>query len=250
MHSLLITAIVFTCVFAGAIFGMRVRHRLPHHHLGSESQDAIKLGMGLIATMSALVLGLLIASAKGSFDTQATEVRQMGADTLMLDRVLAAYGPEAAETRALLRQTVGGMVGNVWRDGATREAVFDNAAIDTAGLQIFRKIHELAPKDEVQRALKDEAAEIIKNLFKERWQLLTEGRSAIPMPFLAVLVFWLTILFASFGLFAPQNATVMAAFIVCALSVAGAIFLILELDRPFEGLMQISNEPFRRVTAQ
>jgi hypothetical protein len=205
--------------------------------------------MGLIATMSALVLGLLIASAKNSYDTQNAEIRQLGANVALLDRLLAAYGPETQETRDLLKQTVAKVVDEIWRKGETRAAALEDPANDDVSFAIFRKLQQLTPEDDVRRGLKQEMLDLTRAVAKTRWQLISEEGSAIPMPFLAVLVFWLMILFGSFGLFAPENTTVIAAFVVCALSVAGAVFLILELDRPFEGIMQVSSEPLRKVLA-
>jgi Protein of unknown function (DUF4239) len=247
MYSLLIAAGVFVGLLLSAWLGMKARGLLPQHHLSADSQDAIKLGMGLIATMAALVLGLLIASAKNSFDNQNNEMRQVVANLLELDRLLGVYGPEAAEARALLRASVEDVVNKTWRRGSSQKTVFDSSATTTTALAIFAKITALAPRDDLHQAIKDQAIDLIKTAAKARWQLVAEEGSSIPVPFLAVLVFWLSILFASFGLFAPRNATVLAAFAVCAMSVAGAIFLILELDRPFEGLMKISSEPFRKV---
>jgi hypothetical protein len=105
---------------------MLLRRILPEHHLNADSKDIVKLGMGLIATMSALVLGLLIASAKGSYDTQRTEVTQMSADIVQLDRVLAHYGPQAKEARDLERSVV--MVGldMIWSDSAFRSEKLDS----------------------------------------------------------------------------------------------------------------------------
>jgi hypothetical protein len=247
MYSLLIAVVVFACLSLSAWLGMKARGLLPQHHLSTESQDAVKLGMALIATMSALVLGLLIASAKSSFDIQNTEVQQVVANLVELDRILGVYGPEAAEARALLRDSVDDVVNKMWRRGSPQKTVFDSPVTTHTALAIFAKITALAPKDDLHQAIKDQAVDLIKTAGKARWQLVAEDGSSIPLPFLAVLVFWLSILFASFGLFAPQNATVMTAYAVCALSVAGAIFLIIELDHPFEGLMQISSEPFRKV---
>jgi hypothetical protein len=92
--------------------------------------------------------------------------------------------------------------------------------------------------------------QISADLGRTRSLLLEQTGGSIPMPFLVVLVFWFTVIFITFGLFAPPNATVIAVLLVCALSVAGAIFLILELDRPFEGLIQISDAPLRSALAR
>ena len=247
MHSLWISLLVFACLLAGSGLGLFLRRRLPQHHLSTDSKDAVKLGMGLIATMAALVLSLLIASTKTAYDTQNAEVRQIAASLVVLDRLLDSYGNYATEIRALLRRAVADVLDHGWRQGDARSTAFENPTVDGLSAVLFRRIEELSPANDIQRAIKDQAAEIVKTLSRERWQLVTEGGSAIPLPFLAVLIFGLVILFASFGLFAPPNATVIATFIVCAMSVAGAIFLIIELDRPFEGLMQISSEPFRKV---
>ena len=247
MRSLWISLLVFVCLLVGAGLGLFLRRCLPQHHLSTDSKDAVKLGMGLIATMAALVLSLLIASTKTAYDTQNAEVRQMAASLVMLDRLLDSYGNDAKEIRSLLRRAVANVLEHGWRQGDARSTAFENPTVNGISVVLFRRIEELSPANDIQRAIKDQAAEILKTLSRERWQLVTEGGSAIPLPFLAVLIFWLVILFVSFGLFAPPNATVIATFIVCAMSVAGAIFLIVELDRPFEGLMQISSEPFRKV---
>lgn len=247
MRSLVISAGVFSCLLLGAILGMAVRRKLPGHHLNTDSKDAVKIGMALIATMAALVLSLLIASTKSTFDAQNSQVRQMAADLAMLDRLLGAYGPEAGEPQAMLRDTVREVVEGTWERGGSRVAIFGNPKITVAALAILAKIEALPAADAVHQTMRDQAAELIKSSGHTRWQLVAQDDSSIQTPFLAVLVFWLIILFASFGLFAPGNATVLIAFGVCAVSVAGAIFLILELDRPFQGLMHISIEPFRQV---
>jgi hypothetical protein len=247
MRSLVISAGVFICLLLGAFLGMTVRRKLPGHHVNTDSKDAVKIGMALIATMAALVLSLLIASTKASFDAQNSEVRQMAADLVMLDRLLGAYGPEAGEPRTMLRDTVREVVEGTWERGGSRVAIFGNPKITSAALAILTKIEALPAADTPHETIRAQAAELIKSSGHTRWQLVAQDDSSIQTPFLAVLVFWLVILFASFGLFAPPNATVFIAFGVCAVSVAGALFLILELDRPFQGLMHISSEPFRQV---
>src|SRR5215471_16159987 len=232
MRSLVISAGVFVGVLLGACLGMTARRCLPNHHLSTESKDAVKIGMALIATMAALVLSLLIASTKSSFDAQNSQVRQMAADLVMLDRLLGAYGPEAGEPRAMLRDTVREVVEGTWDRGGSRVAIFGNPKITSAALAILAKIQALPASDALHQTMRDQAAGLIKSAGQTRWQLVAQDESSIQTPFLAVLVFWLIILFASFGLFAPPNTTVFIAFAVCAVSVAGALFLILELDRP------------------
>lgn len=241
MSSMAISWIVFACVFGGALLGTFLRAALPEHHLSTESKDLVRLGMGLIATMAALVLGLLIASAKSSYDTQRSELTQISANIILLDRVMAHYGPETKEARDLLRDSVVRVLDQIWPDDDSRTA---QLAPTAAGAEpLYNKIHALSPQSESQRALQAKALSIAEDIAQTRWLLFAQRGSAIAMPFLVVLIFWLTILFASFGLFAPPNATVIVTLFVCALSVSSAIFLILELDLPFEGLIAISSAP-------
>jgi hypothetical protein len=240
-----IALIVFACVFGGALLGMFLQVVTPKHHLSQGSQDVIKLGMGLIATMAALVLGLVIATAKSSYDTQDAAVKHSAAKVLLLDRVLANYGPETKETRDLLRRTVASRLDAIWPEGRFQPARFDGPEAVFAAQGFEARILQLAPQNDAQRWLKSQALQIGSDLMETRWLVLGGLGSSVPPPFLVVVVFWLTIIFASFGLFAPRNVTVVAVLFLCALSVAGAIFLILEMDQPFQGLMKISSAPLR-----
>src|SRR5215470_139896 len=123
MSSITISLIVLACVFGGALLGLLLRTVLPQHHLSSETKDIVKLGMGLVGTMAALVLGLLVASAKGNYDAQSTEVTQLSANIALLDRVLAMYGPETKEARAVLRVAVTRAIDQMWPKGDTPQAV-------------------------------------------------------------------------------------------------------------------------------
>jgi hypothetical protein len=235
--------IVLACVFGGALLGMALRPILPEHHLSAESKDVIKLGMGLTAMMSALVLALLTNSAKSSYDAQRNEVTQLSANIILLDRVLAHYGPEAKEARDLVKLSAAGMTDRIWPEN--RSGLAQLAPNTAVAEGFFDKIQELSPQNEVQRSLQAQAIKTSIDIGQARLLLLEQGGRSIPMPFLALLVFWLTIIFLSFGLFAPPNATVIVTLFLCALSVSGAIFLIMELDRPFGGLIQISAAPLR-----
>jgi Protein of unknown function (DUF4239) len=245
-----ISWIVFACVFGGALLGMVLRVTLPSEHLSADSKDVVKLGMGLVATMSALVLSLLVASAKSSFDLQGTQLTQMAGNIVLLDRVLAHYGPEAKDAREALRTMVAATVARVWSENAYHSEKLDSAETRAAAAAFYDKVHELSPRDDLQRSLRADAWQISLDIGRARSLLLEDKSSAIPVPFLVVLIFWLTILFTGFGLFAPPNATVIGVLCVCALSVSFAIFLILELDRPFQGLMQISGVPLRNALAR
>ena len=250
MSATAIALIVFACIAAGALLGMLLRGALPAHHLADESKDVMKLGMGLVATMAALVLGLLIASAKSSYDAQRVGFEQLAANLIVLDADLAHFGAAASDARAQLRHTVSAALERIWPTEG-RPALGLGASQTTAdGRTLLDKVQALAPRDDAQRWFQSQALQIGVELARTRWLLFEEQQGAsIPMPFLAVLVFWLAVLFASFGLFARPNATIVATLLVCALSVSGAIFLILEMDRPFTGMIQISSAPLRNALA-
>jgi hypothetical protein len=242
-----IGCVAFACVFGGALIGMALRRILPEHHLSADSKEVIKLAMGLTATMSALVLALLIASAKSSYDAQRNELTQLSATIILLDRGLAHYGPETKGARDLLRRYVAEMHDQIWENDRASAAELEPTAM--LGESFYDNLEQLSPQTDLQRSIKLEAQKMGVDLGQTRWLLSEQRGSSIPMPFLVLLVFWVTIIFLSFGLFAPPNATVIAALFLCALSVSGAIFLILELDRPFGGLVRISDLPLRNAMA-
>jgi len=249
MSAMWIGGIVFLCVFGGAALGTLLRAVLPTHHLSADSKDLVKLAMGLIATMSALVLGLLIASAKTSYDAQRAELIQLSADVIELDRVMAGYGPETRQARELLRGAVALTLERVWPgDGSLAKPA--QLALAAGATNLYKEVQKLAPQNEGQRLLEANAVRISTEIGRTRWVLFEQRERTIPAPFMVVLVFWLTVLFVSFGLFAPPNATVMVTLFVCALSVSGAMYLILELDQPFEGLMRLSSTPLRSALGQ
>jgi hypothetical protein len=219
---------------------MGVRRLLPEHHMTAESRDTVKLAMGLVATMSALLLGLLVSSAKGSYDTIRGEVIQMTAKATLVDRMLVAYGPETAEARARLSAAVEASVRRMWAGGEDMQTRLTPDV--QMAMAFFGAIERLAPRDDAQRVLKDRAVSQAMELGELRSLLLVQSASSISKPVLVVVVCWLVVIFLGFALLAPPNATGILALMVSALSVSGAIFLILELDRPFDGVFQIPRQ--------
>ncbi len=246
MSCLATSATVLACVFGGALLGITLRSVLPAQHLSTDSKDIVRLSAGLVGTIAALVLGLLVASAKGSYDSQASEVTQMSAQVALLDRLLAHYGADAGEARGKLRATAVRMAEQLWP--ADQSATSDSAP-SAGGETIYEAIQKLSPKDDVQRAIQGQAVTIALGLAQTRWLMYEQSATPVPMPMLVVLVLWLTVIFLSFGLFAPRNATVVISLFVSAMSVSCAILLILEMYRPFAGLIQISDAPLRAAIA-
>ena len=245
MNIAVITAILFVCLVGVALLGRRVRRYLPEDHLSADSKDAVKLAMGLIATMTAVLLGLLISSAKGTYDTVQSEVMQMAGKVGFLDRVLALYGPEAATARHACRDAVAEAVRRMWpgeRGGPARLAPNEQM-----GDEFYAAVHRLSPHDDSQRALKAEVVTLMVELGQLRSLLQAQAIPSISRPLLIALVSWLVLIFFGFSLVAPPNATTILALVASAFSVACAVFLILELDHPLAGLIRIPSEPMTNV---
>jgi hypothetical protein len=248
MNTTLTALIVFGCLVGAVLLGRALRRVLPEEHLTADSRDTIKLAMGLVATMAALVLGLLVSSAKGSYDTERSEVIQMAAKVAFLDRVLAVYGPEAAEARTRFHEAVKDAVMAMW-PGET--GVPAHLAPNTqAGNVVYGAVQGLSPHDDTQRKLKEQATTLATDLGQLRSLLVAQTVPSISLPMLIILVSWLAIIFLGFSVLAPSNATTIFALVVSALAVSGAIFLILELDQPFGGVIRISSEPMLNALHQ
>jgi len=249
MQPLIISSIVFACVFGSALLGMLLRTAVPDHHVSQDSKDVVKMAMGLLATMAALVLGLLTASAKSSFDTVDSEVQQSAAHIILLDRVLAQYGPETKETRDMLRQALAYRIQLTWPDDSSRATRVEAPEMTPTIEGIQSRVRALSPQSDAQRDLQSKALSLIGELTATRWLVFAQAGNSVPMVFLIVLVLWLAVLFISFGLLAPRNATVVVALLFCALSVAGSIFLILEMGHPLAGSIKVSGAPLRFALA-
>ena len=245
MNDLLISLLVFAVIFGGALLGVVLRHLLSESHLQSDSKDVVKMATGLIGTLAALVLGLLIASAKTSFDQKVNQVRQLTATIIVLDDQLAQYGPEAAPLRTRLRQSIPPLADRIWHEqgsSTANPAHFESSAQASA---FENELQRLSPNNDAQRSLQSRAVAAYTEGAQTRLLLFAQAGGSIPTPFLIILVFWLSAIFVSFTLFGQVNPVVMATLLVCALSFAGAIFLVLELDTPFAGLMGISSATLR-----
>ncbi|HKD23807.1 MAG TPA: hypothetical protein VKB71_17445 [Rhizomicrobium sp.] len=247
MSPLALSAIVFALVIASILIGTWLRRLLPQHHLDEDAKNIVRLGVALIATMAALVLSLLIAAANSSYDRQSNQVRQTTADIILIDNLMAAYGPDGVPIRKSMRSTIGPFVDRLWRENesAGPRPFVASVAAERADLGI----RALAPQNELQRSLKERALQVIADLEQTRLLLFVESGNTIPMPFLAVLTIWLMIIFASYSLFTSLNVTTFTILSLFALSAAAAIFLILELNSPFSGLMTIPSAPLHNALA-
>jgi hypothetical protein len=247
LSPLALSCIIFVLIVGGIFLGVALRRALPKHHLSKDSQEVVRLGVGLVATIAALVLGLLIAAAKSSFDTQSGQVKQITAEILLVDNLLSLYGPEAQPIRQELRTAMGSVVDHIWSEKKAKTT--GSFAADAPAEKVYVDLQALVPQTDLQRSIQTRAVQAGTDATQTRLLLFTESGNLIPVPFLAIMAFWLVIIFASFSLFSELNPTVFAFLVLFAFSASCALFLILELSQPFSGLMAISSAPLREALA-
>ena len=244
MNPIATSVIALACVFGGALAGLFLRTRLPDQHLQDDSKDIVMLGTGVVATMAALVLGLLVSSAKGSFDRTSDQVKLGAAKIVQLNHALAQYGDETKEIRRALWRYVEAAA-DATSGEKSRLMQLRTSAMETKADDVEVTIRALVPRSEAQRELRSLALTLIQDWSANRSLLLLQEHSSVSTPLLVVVVAWFALIFLGFGLFSPRNGTVFATLFLCALAVSGALFLILEMDTPLEGVIRISDEPTR-----
>ena len=249
MSPSVITLLVFAGIFGGALAGLYLSGMLPEHHLSDESLSVVKLTTGLIATLAALVLGLLISSAKGSFDRINNDLVENAARIVSIDRLLAEYGEATRELRELIRRDYANKVELITSGDAAQLKNLDAPKSIAAMESISAGLWRLAPRNDAQRGLRARALQIYGELASTRALAFLQKDGSIPLPLLAVLVSWLVIIFAAFGLCAPRNHTTIVALLAGSLCASAAVFLILELDRPLDGMIRIPAAPLRAALA-
>jgi hypothetical protein len=245
MNSAGIALVVLAVVFAGALFGMFVGQRLVPHHITSDTNRVITAAMAVVGTMTALVIGLLISSANTTYVTRSAATVQVSVDVIRLDGLLRRYGPETADARAALHAYAEHKLENLFgaSDGSPRR-LEDPAGLDRL-FDVQYALLALKPGNDRQRWLLQQAQQRTDNLSDARWQIAMQDVSSVPLPYLGVVALWLAMLFASFGLFSPRNATAVVTLFVCALAVSSAFKLMLDMDTPFGGPVHTTGFPIR-----
>lgn len=249
MNPILTSLLVATCIFAAAMAGLLLHARLPHEHRSKDTQDVIRLGTGMLSVLASLVLGLLIATAKSSYDTTEQSVRGYATELVLLDETFRDYGPDAKIPRDQLRAYTAQTFADFWPTNGQAPAVLNSQAAGAMLEHIREAIRALKPVDEGQRWLQDQALQISTVLLRQRWLMIEQTATSIQPVVLVVLVLWISFIFATFAVNAPRNATVVVAFLICALAFGGSIYLILEMDSPLAGLMKLSDWPMRNALA-
>jgi hypothetical protein len=243
MSSIPITIGAFALAFGGALLGAVLGTRLPKYHLTEQNKEVVRLAMALVGTLTAIALGLLIGSAKTYYDTQSSELTQVSANVALLGRILQYYGPEASEARESLRLAVERVLAENWPNERGENWKPSTKAGNIQ--EVYEQLRALAPKDEEHRMIKSEALGLLRNLAQLKWLLIAQRASTILQPLLFVMIFWMTSIFLSWGMFSGANTISVTTFFVAALCVSSAVFLILELYTPYSGLLHLSSGPLR-----
>lgn len=250
MNAVAVGLFVAACVFASGLFGLRLRSFLPETHLTKDTQDVVRLATGMLSMLTALVLGLLIATAKGYSDTIDREMRGHAAELILLDGTLRDYGADADAARELLRRYAVRTVQDVWRRSGDSPVDLNDASAGALLERVRRAVRALSPADAGPRWLQDQALQTTTTLLRQRWQMIEQTGPSVRPVLLVIVVCWITAIFAGFGLDAPRNATVAVSFLMCALAIGGAVFLILEMDSPLDGLLRIPARPMLNALAR
>jgi hypothetical protein len=245
MSSISVFFITFVFTFAGSLCGLFLRYLLPDNHLNEHARDVVKLGSGLIATMAALMLGLLINSANNSLDTMSNELTQASTTIVELDQTLASYGSETAELRQLLRKIVAAALEKIGPENILQEGNTEKIDVTKVLRTVQGKLRSLSPKNNSQAILQAQAFQEVKQLTHSRQLLLEQKKRQISDILLYVLIFWLIVIFVSLGLLAPRNKTVIGVLFVCALAISAAIFILMEMNSPYKGFINVSADPLR-----
>jgi hypothetical protein len=247
MHNpLIIGLIVFAVILTGALVGYALRECLPKHHLSEETKSTVSVSMAVVATFSALVLGLLISNASSSFSALGGEVTNLSAQILRLDGLLSRYGPETGLARETLRNYAEQKTADLFPDDEADVRLSDPETYQLLQ-QLEDSILELKPVSGRDKWWLDQAMTLAGKIGDTTWLLTQQAGQGTPKAFVALLVFWLTLLFASFGLFAPRNLTSAVTLTLCTVAVAGAIGMILELEQGFGRMVHISPQPMHHA---
>jgi hypothetical protein len=249
LNAITTSLVVAGCIFGGGLGGLALHRVLPETHLTRETQDVVRLGTGMLSVLASLVLGLLIATAKSSFDTTDGEIRAYGADLILLAETFRDYGPDAAVPAATLRDYTQRLLDDDWPASGERRFTAEDTRAGALMEHVREQIRALTPGDAGATWLRDQALMVSTSLLRQRWLLIEQAEPSVRGVILAVLVTWITLIFVSFGLNAPRNGTVITAFFVCSMAIGGSIFLILQLDTPFDGIIRISSRPITTALA-
>lgn len=249
MNAIEMSLLISAFVFAGGVAGLHLHRVLPSNHLSTETQDVVRLGTGMLSVLASLVLGLLIATVKTSFDNTDTAVRSYSADLIVLDETLRDYGDTALAPRRLVRDYTALLLSRIWPTEGGSAFLVEHRDTGELMERVRESIRALTPVDAGQRWLMDQALQESTALLRARWLMIERAGPSVRPVVIEILVAWIVAIFISFGLNAPRNAIVYLAFAICALAIGSSIFIVLQFDSPFQGVLQISSQPMQSALA-
>jgi amino acid transporter len=248
MHALAVSSLVFALVFAGSLVGMVIRRAAPETHFAPEAKDTIRLAIGLVVTMTGLVLGMLVSSAKTFYDGEKSQVAEMASQIILMNDLLLGYGPETKQARVEALGFVEDAADRIWPKEKSKLFQLRPASRSE---DFYKELQVLVPRNDAQASAKAQLVALNLSLKKGYWLMyLQTVQTPIPTPLLMVVTSWLVAIFISFGIFAPRNFTVIVTLIVCAMAVSAAIFIILSMYSPFSGILKISPAAVRDAVHQ
>jgi hypothetical protein len=243
MNVLVTSGIVTILVFLAGVLGLHLQRFLPAAHLSKETHEVIKLGTGMLSVLASLVLGLMIASVKSSFDNTSTAVRTYAADLIVLDDTLRDFGDAALPVRRQLRDYTVHVLNDVWRTRDAHPFFEENRQAGEMIARVWNSVRALPVDGHDQQLLASQALDVATSLLRQRWLLIERAGPSVQPLVIVILVAWIAAIFVSFGINGPRHATMYAVFLILSLSVGSAILLVLEMDRAFEGELRISEKP-------
>jgi hypothetical protein len=239
---------IFVCLAGASLTSLLIYDRLPHHHRQDDTNTVVRLAANLFVVMTSLVLGLMINSAKNTFESIDHNVHAYATELILLDRSLRQYGPETEATRQPLIAYVQRVVDAT--SPSQQTPVVSNRLSELLLNEVGNRLVQLTPPDAEHTTLLQEARQHLQKVIELRWVLIEQSEGAIPWPLIVMLVAWLVLIFASFGFRAPRNAVIVSTFVLSAALIAGALYLIMDMDVPFAGPIQISPAPLQRALAE
>jgi hypothetical protein len=242
--------VTFAVLFGGGLLGLFLGRVMPEEYHSDATQKIVQTATGMVSLLAALVLGLLVATAKNKFDTNNQQTEQFAANLMLINRELANYGQGANDSKALLRKYTIAKIAATWPQESGPKPGPDDPPPWKLLESLPQSFSGLTPQTETQRAEVTRALQTAGDLEKTTWLQTAQESDHVQHPFVIVMMVWLFILFMSFGLFAPRNTLVVVALLVGALAIAGAVVLIVDMDSPFEGLIVVSPEPMQEALAK
>ncbi|AMR67581.1 bestrophin-like domain [Aquipseudomonas alcaligenes] len=248
MESIWITLGTFACLLSAALVMMYWSPRLSARHRDEETNTVVRLVANIFVVMTSLVFGLMINSAKNTFESIDTNLHAYATSLIIFDRTLKNYGDAAQDTRTRLATYLEHAIANPYRGDEALQHRKSPATqyLDDIGVTLAA----ITPQSRYQETILADLRQQYHSLIEQRWRIVEQSEGAIPLPLIGMLIAWMTLIYASFGYRAPRNPMVVSMFTISALLIAASVYLVLDMDIPFHGPIQISDAPLRRALAE